>query len=84
MSNQVVWTKATIENFIEYGNLDEEEAYIIRTRGRKSRVEQSMKLNRSVSWVDKRIRILKSKYDTTQKQYPELFKPRAKSSKYLY
>ena len=83
MSNQVIWTKAAVDNFILLGNLSDEEAYLIRTRRKKSRVQQSFDLNCSVSRIDKMISDLKTKYDAAQRQHPECLAPRVPSKRFL-
>lgn len=84
MSIQVTWTQNVVEQFIALGNLDDDEAYIIRTRRKKSRIQQSMDRQCSVSTIDRKIKTLKCKYDAVQAEHPDIFAPRAKDKKHLY
>ena len=49
MTKQIIWTKAVLEAFIEEGNLNPRQEYIIRSRAKGlSIVEQAEHLNLSV------------------------------------
>ena len=68
MTKQIIWTKAVLEAFIEEGNLNPRQEYIIRSRAKGlSIIEQAEHLNLSVDQVNKDIATLKKIYDITQK-----------------
>lgn len=82
MAHQVKWTKKTFEDFCEYGMLNSEEIFLLKTRIDGMPIsEQSYHLNCSPSTVDRKISLLKRKYDAVQKQHPDLFPPRKYSAK---
>jgi DNA-binding CsgD family transcriptional regulator len=84
MTKQIIWTKAVVEAFIEEGNLNSRQEYIIRTRAKGlSIVEQAEHLNLSVDQVNKDIATLKKIYDITQK-YSEILPERKKNKKELF
>lgn len=68
MTRQVFWTKAVVDAFINEGNLNERQIYIIKTRAQGySIVKQAEELHLSVDQVNKDIAYLKKLYDYTQK-----------------
>ena len=84
MTKQIIWTKAIVEAFIEEGNLNSRQEYIIRTRAKGlSIVEQAEHLNLSVDQVNKDIATLKKIYDVTQK-YSNILPERKKNKKDLF
>lgn len=83
MTKQVYWTKTVVETFIEEGNLNRRQEYIIRTRASGySIVQQAENLHLSVDQVSKEIAYLKKLYDFVQKTNSVL-PPRKKNSKEL-
>lgn len=84
MTKQIIWTKAVVEAFIEEGNLNPRQEYIIRTRAKGlSIVEQAEHLNLSVDQVNKDIATLKKIYDVTQK-HSDILPERKKNKKELF
>ncbi len=84
MTKQILWTKTIIEAFIEEGNLNERQEYIIRTRSKGySIAKQAEELNLSVDQVNKEISRLKKLYDATQ-EYSKILPTRKKNSKDLF
>lgn len=84
MTKQVLWTKKVLEAFIEEGNLNERQEYIIRTRAKgESIVQQADELHLSVDQVNKEIAKLKTLYDAAQ-QYSDILPLRKKDSGELY
>lgn len=68
MTKQVFWTKAVIDAFIEEGNLNERQIYIIKTRAQGyTIVNQAEELHLSIDQINKDIAQLKKIYDITQK-----------------
>lgn len=85
MSHQVIWTKRTLELFIEYANLTEEEEKVMRTRAQAwTRTKQCRELGMSTSTLDRIIKRLKSKYDAVQKEHPDELPERRFSAKETY
>ena len=81
MSKQVPWSKIILETFIEEAMLTDEEEWIMRTRvAGWSRTKQASELNISEATLDKRIALLKQKYDKVSKMNP-LLPPRKFSAK---
>lgn len=81
MSNQVPWNKIILETFIEEAMLTKEEEWIMRTRvAGWSRTKQAAELNISMSTLDRKISLLKVKYDKVSKYHP-LLPPRKYSAK---
>lgn len=67
MTKQVIWTKAVLEAFIEEGNLNPRQEFIIRTRVEGYTIpRQAEELHLSVDQVNKDIAQLKRIYDATQ------------------
>ena len=84
MTKQIIWTKSVLEAFIEEGNLNSRQEYIIRSRAQGvSIVEQAEHLNLSVDQVNKDIATLKKLYDITQKT-SEILPERKRNKKELY
>jgi len=76
---QVPWTKDRVDMFIEMAMLDDDEAYIIRSRVHKIPVSvQARYLDYSESTIHAMVRKLKLKYDVVQRQVndPKIFPPR--------
>lgn len=82
MSHQVIWTKDTLENFLEWSGINDRIALgdskaviqegIMRTRvANFTIVKQAETFNCSVDCVKKYIAELKILYDEVQKQHPE-------------
>lgn len=83
MTKQVYWTKQILDAFIEEGNLNERQIYIIKTRAMGySIVKQAEELHLSVDQVNKDISELKRIYDVTQKN-SKILPPRCKNKKEL-
>lgn len=81
MTHKVAWTKKLTEQFIEMAMLNDDEAYIMRSRVQgKTVVEQSMYLNKSVATVHRMIKQIKIKYDRVQLENPDIF-PKRRVSK---
>lgn len=84
MSHQVPWSKIILETFIKEANLSKEDEWIMRTRVEGwSRTKQCAYLHISMSALDKRISILKKRYDLVQKTNC-LLPPRKPSAKELW
>lgn len=67
MTRQVFWTKKVLEAFIEEGNLNERQIYIIKSRAKGELIAtQAAALNLSVDQINKEIAALKRIYDATQ------------------
>lgn len=84
MTKQVFWTKAVMESFIQEGNLNKRQAFIVRTRAEGYTIsKQAEELNLSVDQVNKEIAELKKRYDATQKT-SRILPPRCKNKTELY
>lgn len=84
MAREVMWIKAFLEEFVELGQLTEDEEQILRTRVKGwSRTKQAMELGMSLSTVDRHIRRLKMKYDACQ-PYSDILPPRKSSKEERY
>ena len=86
MAKQVIWTQKVLESFIELGGLNSDEEYIMRSRCKNVTVlEQSHHLHCSPATVNRIIADLKVRYDTVQKEYPDIFPIRktSKQEKYM-
>ncbi len=60
----ITWTKELVEAFIEEGNLNERQSFLIRTRAKGYTIaEQARLLNLSVDQVNKDIAKLRKIYD---------------------
>ena len=80
MTRQVLWTRTVLEAFINEGNLNRRQEYIIRTRVKgHSIAEQAIHLHLSVDQVNKEIANLKKIYDMTQ-AHSKVLPPRYKNS----
>lgn len=83
MTKQVFWTKKVLETFIDEGNLNARQEYIMRTRIKGySIVKQAENLHLSVDQVNKEIATLKKLYDFIQ-QSNDILPPRKKNFKEL-
>lgn len=83
MTKQVMWTKAVLEAFIEEGNLNERQEFIMRTRVSGYTIpRQAEELHLSVDQVNKEIAYLKKLYDATQ-IHSAILPPRKKNRKEL-
>lgn len=79
MTRQVLWTRTVLEAFINEGNLNRRQEYIIRTRVKgHSIAEQAIHLHLSVDQVNKEIANLKKIYDMTQ-THSKVLPPRHKN-----
>ncbi len=79
MTKQVFWTKVVLNAFIEEGNLNERQQYIITTRAKGySIAKQAEELHLSVDQVNKEIAQLKKIYDATQ-IHSKILSPRCKN-----
>ncbi len=84
MTKQVFWTKAVLESFIQEGNLNKRQEFIVRTRASGYTIsKQAEELNLSIDQVNKEIYELKKRYDITQK-HSKILPPRCKNKKELY
>ena len=84
MTKQIFWTKAVLEAFIDEGNLNKRQEFIIRTRCEGYTIsKQAEELHLSIDQVNKEIADLKRRYDATQKT-SKILPPRCKSKKELY
>lgn len=84
MTRQVFWTKAVIDAFIEEGNLNERQIFIVKTRAQGyTIVKQAEELHLSVDQVNKDIADLKKIYDYTQK-YSHILPERKKNKADLF
>ena len=85
MAHQVIWTKDTLDKFVEYGNLSDLEAEIMRTRiAGWTQTKQADHYNISLSTLSRMIKKLKVVYDTVQQQHPDELPPRRFSAKETY
>jgi len=67
MTKDIIWTKAVVEAFIEEGNLNSRQEYIVRTRARGYTIpKQADELHLSVDQVNKDIAEIKRIYDAAQ------------------
>lgn len=83
MTKHVIWTKAILEAFIEEGNLNPRQEFIMRTRVNGYTIpRQAEELHLSVDQVNKEIAYLKKLYDATQ-EHSKILPPRVKNSKEL-
>jgi len=79
MTKQVLWTKAILEAFIEEGNLNSRQEFIMRTRVSGYTIpRQAEELHLSVDQVNKEIAYLKKLYDATQ-IHSKILPPRKKN-----
>lgn len=85
MAKQVIWTRDTLEAFVRYANLTDEQEQVIRTRvAGWPRSKQCMELHISTSTLDRTIRKLKRVYDEVQRQHPDELPARKASAKELW
>lgn len=85
MTKDVIWTKAVIEAFIDEGNLNPRQEYIVRTRAQGCTiVEQATHLHLSTDQVNKDIRKIKKIYDATQRTSKVLPPRQKKKVKYSH
>ena len=81
MTKDIIWTKAVLETFIDEGNLNSRQEYIVRTRAKGySILKQAEELHLSVDQVNKDIAEIKKIYDATQVN-SEILPPRVKNKK---
>ena len=84
MTKQVFWTKVVLESFIQEGNLNRRQEFIVRTRAMGYTIsKQAEELHLSIDQVNKEIAELKKKYDATQKT-SQILPPRCKNKNELY
>lgn len=73
MARQIIWTKQTLETFIEEAYLTDEEVKLLRTRiAGWTITEQADDLGISVGTVNRMIRRMKLKYDMVQRLHPDI------------
>lgn len=81
MTKDIIWTKAVLEAFIEEGNLNQRQEYIVRTRAQGYTIpKQAEELHLSVDQVNKDIAEIKRIYDAAQIN-SEILPPRLKNKK---
>lgn len=84
MTRQLILTKSIVETFIEEGNLNERQEFIIRTRAKGYTIaRQAEELHLSIDQVNKDIAQLKKIYDVVQLG-SDILPPRKKNKKELY
>ena len=85
MAHQVIWTKKTLDFFLEHSGMNDFQKQIMIDRCQNMTVIQmSLKYHCSDSTVHKEIAKIKKIYDVVQKEHPDELPPRKKSSKELY
>lgn len=85
MSKQVIWTKKTLDFFLEHSGMNDFQKQIMIDRcNNVTVIQMSIKYNRCESSIHKEIAKIKKIYDVTQAEYPDKLPPRRKSSKELY
>lgn len=85
MSKQVIWTKNTLEFFLEHSMMNDFQKQIMIDRCQNMTVIQmSLKYHCSESTVHKEIAKIKKIYDVVQNEHPDILPPRKKSAKELY
>lgn len=86
ISKEVPWTSRVVEFFIEKAMLNEEEAFLARTRAMEWTVsKQALETGYSIRTIGRRIEKLKRKYDRVYEEYPnEIPKRNPKSVKDKY
>ena len=73
MAHQVPWDNRILHAFCQTASLTKEEKWILETRiNGMSRREQADVLGLSERSVDRRVQMLKRKYDHAQRQSPDL------------
>lgn len=76
MARQVIWTEPVLEAFIKEANLTPEEIEIMRTRVEGwSQLKQCSRLGYSLPTLNRKIKVLKVKYDRAQ-SHSEILPPR--------
>ena len=84
MTKQIFWTKAVLESFIQEGNLNKRQEFIVRTRAAGYTIsKQAEELHLSIDQVNKEIAELKKRYDVTQIT-SKILPPRCKNKTELY
>lgn len=85
MSHQVIWTKKTLNFFLDNSGMNDFQKQIMIDRCQNMTVTQmSMKYNRSESTIHKEIAKIKRIYDEVQRQHPNDLPVRKSSAKELY
>lgn len=85
MSKQVIWTKRTLDFFLENSGMNDFQKQIMTDRcANMTVIQMSMKYHCCESTVHKEIAKIKRIYDEVQRQHPDELPPRKKSSKELY
>lgn len=73
MKHDLAWSKEVLTDFIQYGNLTEEQRKIMRLRtADNTDLEIAHDVGISVSTYYRRVKELKSIYDRVQKEHPEM------------
>lgn len=74
MAHQVKWTKDIVREFSDKAMLSEDEIFVLVTRVKGVPISiQAQELHCSESTVNRIVANLKKKYDTVQKEYPDVF-----------
>lgn len=82
---QVIWTKYTLEFFLEHSGMNDFQKQIMIDRcANMTVIQMSIKYHCSESTVHKEIAKIKKIYDVVQKRYPDDLPKRKKSAKELY
>lgn len=85
MAKQVKWTQNIVREFSERAMLNEDEIFVLVTRVKGMPISrQAQELNCSESTVNRIVANLKKKYDSVQKEYPDLFPSRKSSAKEVW
>lgn len=85
MSHQVIWTKKTLEFFLEHSGMNDFQKQIMIDRcNNVTVIQMSMKYNKSESAIHKEIAKIKRIYDEVQRQHPDDLPKRKSSAKELY
>lgn len=85
MSKQVIWTKHTLEFFLEHSGMSDFQKQIMIDRCNfVTVVQMSAAYHCSESKIHKEISRIKIIYDEVQRQYPDELPVRKKSAKELY
>lgn len=80
MANDLVWTKKRLGAFIELACLSEDERDVLTDwSNRRSPTWTAEHRSMSQSKVEKLRRSIRKQYDIVQKEYPDIFPPRARS-----
>lgn len=85
MSHQVIWTKQTLDFFLDHSGMNDLQKQIMITRCQNMTVvQQAQLLHCSESKIHKEIAKIKCIYDEVQRQHPDVLPVRKSSAKELY